>query len=490
MLIDQLLHQVAIDAHILRTILERMPVPVYFTDASGRIAFWNERASQAFGWTAEQAQGRLVSELLRSDAASLDRLCDVHQSIGDLPGAEFKAQVVGGNGIAFWGEWRLSPLHGHDGQPIGSLAQVRDLTLEREAELMLQEQTEIVSAVIHSASDAVISVDEGGRVTLFNPAAERIFDRTSASMLGQPLDVLMPERFRAGHGGDLTLFGQSKATRRAMGAGRVLGLRADGAELELEASISHVTVRGRHVLTAILRDVTDRVRAERELVNYQLELSELTQRLMAQEKATTRALAQTLHDRLGQTLTAIRLSYDALDTSMGGRTPAIALPRVRAISSLIDQAIGEVRQALVELRPPLLEDQGLVAAIENELRARSDEAHPVQLRLTVEAATQGVRWPPDVEYAVFMIAREAVSNALQHAESSQVAVNVGGGPHRLQLEITDDGIGLPAEVAFGRPGHLGMVGMRERALAIAARFSVEPDDGLGTRVLLLWDADA
>ena len=166
------------------------------------------------------------------------------------------------------------------------------------------------------------------------------------------------------------------------------------------------------------------------------------------------------------------------------------MPKVRAISALIDQAIGDVRQALVELRPPLLEDQGLAAAIENELRTRNDEAQPVQLRLTLDPAIEGVRWPPDVEYAAFMIAREAVSNALQHAEASQVDLRVGGGPNRLKVEITDDGIGLPAEVAFGRPGHLGMVGMRERALAIAARFSVEPDDGLGTRVLLLWEPEA
>jgi signal transduction histidine kinase len=66
---------------------------------------------------------------------------------------------------------------------------------------------------------------------------------------------------------------------------------------------------------------------------------------------------------------------------------------------------------------------------------------------------------------------------------------VGGATNRLRVEITDDGIGLPAEVAFGRPGHLGMVSMRERAVAIAARFSVEPDDRLGTRVLLLWESE-
>ncbi|WP_248789394.1 PAS domain S-box protein, partial [Escherichia coli] len=92
-----------------------------------------------------------------------------------------------------------------------------------------------------------------------------------ADMLGQPLDRLIPDRVRSAHQGEMTRFAASRVSRRAMGVGRVAGLRSDGEELVLEASISQNTVQGRRVLTAMLRDVTERVRAERAQIQYQLE---------------------------------------------------------------------------------------------------------------------------------------------------------------------------------------------------------------------------
>jgi PAS domain S-box-containing protein len=383
-----------------------------------------------------------------------------------------------------WFSMSATPL-GPEGR--GAVISHTNITARRQAEEALREQTDSQSAVIHSASDAIISVDMDGCISLFNPAAERIFGHEAAAMLGQPLDRLLPERFRARHSADLTGFAQSRVTRRSMGAGRVQGLCANGQEVELEASISQVTVRGRKVLTAILRDVTERVRAEQVRVQYQLELSELTQQLMAQEKATARQLAQTLHDRLGQTLTAIRLSYDSLGIAMEGLMPPPAASRARTVGALIDKAIQEVRQALVQLRPPLLEEQGLPAALDNELRVRSTEAEPVVLRLDIDARVAGMRWPFDVEYAAFMVAREALSNTLQHACASEVMVRLTGTARSLRLEITDDGRGLPADAVFGRPGHLGIVGMRERAMAIGARLSTGVTANGGSRVCLDWD---
>jgi hypothetical protein len=103
-----------------------------------------------------------------------------------------------------------------------------------------------------------------------------------------------------------------------------------------------------------------------------------------------------------------------------------------------------------------------------------------------------VRWPADVEYAAFMIVREAIMNAQLHADATLVRVIVAGDRRLLQLEIVDDGHGIGADMRGGRPGHLGLVGMRERALAIGAQFTLSAGgpavDGAtpGTRVLLVW----
>lgn len=365
---------------------------------------------------------------------------------------------------------------------------LRDVTERVQAEQRLREQQETLAGVIEAASDAVVSCDAAGRIVLFNPAAERIFGRSAESMIGQPLDALIPSRFRARHGNDLDGFVHSRVSRRAMGAGRVKGLRTNGEELELEASISQAMVNGRLTLTAILRDVTQRVRAEAALLRYQTELSDLAQQLMSQEKETTRRLAQSLHDQLGQTLTALRLTYDLAraEARGSGTDPAAPGARSEHIDRLIDQAIREVRQVLVELRPPLLDDDGLAAALDNELRSRGRTLSGVDLLLEADAGVAGLRWPADIEYAAFMVVREALANAIQHANASLIRVLLAGDDNRLRVEVIDDGQGWAPEAQHARPGHLGLVGMRERALAIGARFTVSGGPGAGASVCLEW----
>ncbi|MDP3628604.1 MAG: PAS domain S-box protein [Hydrogenophaga sp.] len=484
---DRLLAQVLHDAGRIKVMLDLLPAPVYLVDNDYRLVYWNHSAAEVFGWRGEDVLGQPLAHFLKWT----DPYEDKRQRMAMLESQEgpwaFEIHAQRRDGIDIWGEWRVSRLRDMDGSLVGMMAQVRDLTAEREARQRLTEQSETLTAIIQASSDAVISTDASGRIELFNPAAERIFQVAAADLMGQPLDRLLPPRFRPGHHQHLRGFADSSTSRRRMGAGRVVGLRADGAELELEASISQVTVRGRKVLTAILRDVTERVLAERRQAQYQLELSELTYQLMEQEKQTTRRLAQILHDRLGQTLTALRLSLDALGGTLGDGLPAAAAQRMAKLDALAQQAIHEVRQAMMELRPPLLEDNGLAAALETECHTRQAEAPSVPLHLRVQPGLETLRWPADVEHAVFMVAREALVNAIQHAQARQIEVRLDGDAQHIHLEVADDGVGMPLALSQGRPGHLGMVGMRERALAIGAALVVEPQAAGGTLVRLDWE---
>ncbi|HWH75285.1 MAG TPA: PAS domain S-box protein [Methylibium sp.] len=443
-------------------------------DAEGRVTSFNAGAERLTGWRADEVLGRAHAALLQGGA---DAPAPTLEQVARDGRVEFEGWCRRRDGSHFWGNALLYRI-GSSAAPSGYAQVTRDLSQRREAEKARRESEAMLAAVIQSASDAVISTDVQGRIELVNPAAERIFGHRADALLGQPLDILLPPAQRTRHGAALASFAASRVTRRSMGAGRVQGLRADGVLIELEASISQVHVNERQVLTAILRDVTERVRQEHALMQYQIELTELTQRLMAQEKATSRLLAQALHDRLGQTLAALRLGLDALPA--GG-------PTRERLDRLVGQAIGEVRQVLSELRPPLLDEQGLAAALDNEIAARHPLPEGVDLLLDVAPALATQRWPADIEYAAFMIAREAIGNALLHADAALVRVSIEGGARRLALEVGDDGRGLAPEFAQGRPGHLGLVGMRERALAIGARFEVRTPPGEGTTVTLLWE---
>ena len=107
--------------------------------------------------------------------------------------------------------------------------------------------------------------------------------------------------------------------------------------------------------------------------------------------------------------------------------------------------------------------------------------------LELTDGADGRRWPVDVEYAAFMVAREAIANARQHAGASLIRVMLGGSRGALSLDVVDDGVGIPTPLVHGRPGHLGIVGMRERAFAIGASFAVERVAEAGTRVTLRWE---
>lgn len=266
-------------------------------------------------------------------------------------------------------------------------------------------------------------------------------------------------------------------------------LRKDGTTVPVEGSARQLD---EHSYLAIVRNVTAHRAAEQALLRYQVELSELTQRLLQQERATTRRVAQALHDHLGQTLALARLRLGTLSLRHGRATPAEHEAALAQLGALLEQAVGQARQVLADLRPPLLEDAGLAAALDNELRSAAlaqDAGGATALpQLHVTPAAQEQRWPSDAEYAAFMVAREAIANALHHAHASRIDVHLDGGPLWLQLHVDDDGIGLAPDLAQGRPGHLGIVGMRERALAIGARFAVDGRAAGGTRVTLDWEA--
>ena len=341
-----------------------------------------------------------------------------------------------------------------------------------------------LAAVINTTSSAIISVDVDGIIKMFNPGAELIFRCTRESMQGRKLEELLPERFRGAHVLHRQRFANSKDAARMMGLGMVKGLRSDGQEIDLEGTIARVIVDQRQILIANLRDVTDRVRMDAEVRQSRLQLSELTQKLMTQEKTLVKRLAQTLHDQLGQTLAATRMAHETVIALQGVAPPAIDRLQTQ-LGTLISQSIRQVRQVLIDLRPPLLDEHGLAAALDNELRNRS-LAHPhMDISIHVQPDVAQIRWPTEVEYAAFMVAREAIENTLRHSGASAVSVHLTGSPTALTLEVVDDGFGM-ADATFPNRGHLGMLGMKERAHAIAATVKVDSNEDKGTRITFNW----
>lgn len=368
---------------------------------------------------------------------------------------------------------------GEGGEPYlqGVMVEITELKRTGQA---LREAEAAQRSLFEAMAEGVLILDARHRVIDANPAASDMLGYSREELRTLGLGDLLPPHERERMGEVVTAMTQPDSH-----------LLVEWEHLRKDGSVFPVEVSGRAIgdgrYVKVLRDVTDRRAAQRALVAYQVELSELNQRLLGQERETNRRIAQALHDHLGQTLAVARLHLDATTVALAGQIPDMLQRECHRVSRALDQAIGDVRAVLGELRPPLLDEQGLLAALDNEIRLRGGERADVDVLLEVDDALLGRRWGADVEYGAFMVAREAIVNAQRHAGASLVRVIVDGDDHRLQLEVIDDGVGIPEPLRQGRPGHLGLVGMRERALAIGATFSVDSPAGGGTRVVLRWE---
>lgn len=147
---------------------------------------------------------------------------------------------------------------------------VQDITAHRRAQQALAESEHRLASIISSAMDGIITVDAQQHIILFNAAAEKVFGYAAAEVMGQSLDRLIPERFRPGHRHHIEAFGQTHVTKRTMGRlGAIYGIRANGEEFPMEASISQVESDGQRFYTVILRDVTEKKRLEAQFLRAQ-----------------------------------------------------------------------------------------------------------------------------------------------------------------------------------------------------------------------------
>jgi PAS domain S-box-containing protein len=348
------------------------------------------------------------------------------------------------------------------------------------------QERDLLDAVLKSVPNAIISVDLEGCIRIFNPAAERMFGRSRASVQGESVELLMPERLRPGHHEAQQRFAKSEGHSRMMGLRRVKGLRADGQEIDLEGVISHVKLPHGQWSLISLHDVTARVQAEVQLQHSRTQLTELTRKLMSQERVLVKRLAQVLHDQLGQTLAAVRMCHETLlDLQAPEVQPSNHQRLQDRMGTLIGQAIAQVRQVLLDLRPPLLDDQGLCAALDNELRNRARNAPKIDITIHMPRQLEALRWPADVEYAAFMVVREAVENALRHSGGQAIVIDMTGTALSLHLTVTDNGAGMPQGTELS-VGHLGILGMQERAQAVGASVTCGPAPDAGTRVTFHW----
>ena len=357
--------------------------------------------------------------------------------------------------------------------------QRRDARRQQTADHALARSEARLRGILDSAMDAIITTDADQRVILFNDAAETMFGWTRDEALGAPLNSFIPERFRRAHADHVARFGTSGTTSRRMGGSLrvVTGLRRNGEEFPIDASISQVDETGKRFYTVILRDVTARIEAEAALRRSKEELQELGAAAhMAREQEKSR-IARELHDELGQLLTMLQMDVAWCKERNPAGDAAFAA-KLDRMESLLKSTIAATRRIAADLRPLMLDDLGLVPSIEwlvENFGQRTGIACELSigdrdLHLSHEHAT-----------AIFRIIQESLTKVANHARATHADITIETEDGALVVRIEDDGVGFATD-APRKPHSFGLFGLRERASLMGGEVSIASAPGEGTRI--------
>ena len=459
-------------AALLAGLLDSAMDAIVTVDEAQRIVLYNRAAEKIFGWPRDQVLrqplDRLIPERFRATHAE-----HVHKfgTTGVTSRKMGKLNVVYGlraSGEEFPIDASISQLD----TPQGKLYTVilRDITLRLQAEERHARLAARLSGLLDSAMDAIITVDESQRMVLYNRAAEKIFGWSTEEALGQPLSKLMPPRFRGGHGAHVQRFGSTGVTSRRMGDNTVVyGCRANGEEFPMEASISQLKTADGKLFTVILRDVTERVQAQEERTAFAAAAHAI------REEEKTR-VARELHDELAQSLTALKMDTIWVRDNAGTSPQAIG-GKLTEMLAMLDRAVASTRRIAADLRPLMLDDLGLVPAIE-WLVSNFSQRSGVATRLK---ADEDLELHEPYATAVFRIVQESLVNVGKHAAATEVMVSVEKVGDMVELVVQDNGRGFVTG-APRKPQSLGLMGLRERAQLLKGRFTIQSAPGEGTRV--------
>jgi PAS domain S-box-containing protein len=367
-----------------------------------------------------------------------------------------------------------------------------------------------LAAIVDCSDDAIVSKTLDGIITSWNRGAERLFGYTAVEAIGQHIYLIIPNDRRDEE--DVVLARLRRGER--VEHFETMRRTKDGRQIHISLTVSPVRDGQGNIIGAskVGRDVTDRKLAEEALRRAHEELEErvrqrtaelasaneslrmeiaerqrvereridlLTRLILAQEDERRR-IARELHDQLGQQLTALRLTLEMLKAQSIGRAELrIQIETLEALALQLDQ---DVAFRVWELRPTVLEELSLPAALTNYVRNWSKHfGIPAQLHT---GPSTDERLPSDVETTIYRLAQEALNNVAKHAQAEHVDVVLERTAACLSLIVEDNGVGFDlSDAEMPRKG-LGLIGMRERAALVGADLQIESTPGQGTTIMV------
>jgi PAS domain S-box-containing protein len=464
-------------------IIESAMDAIITVDADQRILLFNAAAERVFQCPAAEVLGqpidRFIPESLR--ARHQEHLRAFGQSNVTSRRAHSLGSLIGlrTTGEEFPMEAAISQTE-VAGQKFFTVI-LRDITQRKLAEKALRESEERVRLLLDSTWEAIYGIDPSGTCTFCNAACLRVLGyEDPRDLLGRDMHGLIHHTRPDGSPYPVEECNIYQAFRRGIPrhADDEVLWRADGTSFPAEYW-SHPVHRGDELIGCVVTflDITKRQQAETALRTSREQLRALAAHLESVREEERTRIAREIHDELGQLLTGLRFDLTRLATHLPAGQAAVR-DDMRAMLTLVDSSIHAVRRIATDLRPRVLDDLGLVAALEwqaQEFQGRTG----IPCRFLVDEAELGP--DPKVDTAVFRICQETLTNVARHAGASQVTIRLQEEAGALVLTVADNGRGI-TDLGLANRTSLGLLGMRERARLLGGTVSIEGRPGEGTTV--------
>lgn len=382
-----------------------------------------------------------------------------------------------------------------------------EMQAREQAQIALRLSEQRLGGIFDSAMDAIITVNEARRITLFNHAAERMFGCAASAALGKPIDQFLPERFRTAHGKHMEAFGGSGVSSQAMNPrGAVSGLRANGEEFPIEASISQVEAGGEKFFTVILRDITERQRAEAALreANEDLEdkialrTSELREAKEEAESADRlkSAFVASMSHELRTPLNAVIGFTGTLLMKLPGPLNAGQEKQLRTVQgsakhllSLINDILdlGRIESGKMEPHIEAIDASSVILEVAAALRPAAETKG---IDFKVRTPSGPVRLNTD-RRALHQILLNLTSNAIKFTDVGTVSLSLRQSPSGIECAVGDTGIGIrDADLPrlFRAFEQLENVGRRRQGTGLGLHLSQKMATMLGGRIIVQSEA--
>jgi PAS domain S-box-containing protein len=450
------------------------PLGIFHTDPLGKCIYVNERWSEITGLSSEEALGDGWAEALHPEdrARVFSEWAEATRT-----GRVFKAEYrfVDRQGICHPVLGQALAIRDGRGSTTGFVGSIVGLSDRRRVEEDLRHRDQTYRTLVETTDTGFCVVDARGCIVDANTNYVRMIGRTHLSeILGKcVLDWTWPaerERNQIEVGATFT--------RGFVRNLRMTYVSQSGEPVPIEINATVIDGPEGPRAVALCRDVRELIRFENRLRNSAMQLKALSRRLIEVQELERRHLARELHDEIGQVLTAVSINLKSLQFGMESTRPTELDDSI----GQVDNAIQQVRNLSLDLRPSMLDDLGLEAAV-RWLSGRMIQRTGLEIRL--ECDFPGPRPATAVETGCFRVVQESLTNIARHARASHVRIELKSGDDGILVRIADNGSGFDASDVFSRRSEqptAGLLGMRERVQLLGGELSIDSAWGSGTTV--------